>query len=49
MGGGDRGVGVVVVVVGGAVGRVMGREKEGLDLDGGFGSSLIMHQRRKEM
>ena len=49
VGGGDRGVGVVVVVVGGAVGRVMGREKEGLDLDGGFGSSLIMHQRRKEM
>ena len=50
VGGGERGVGVVVVVVGGAVGRVMGREKEGLeDLDGGFGSSLIMHQRRKEM
>ena len=46
VGGGTRGGAVEVVVVGGWVGKVIGREKAELDLDGGFGSSLHASEER---
>ena len=51
VGGGTRGGAVEVVVVGGWVGRVMGREKAELldDLDGSLGSSLIIDHASKEI